>query len=402
MKAQIRILLSSAFLIFSIISIAESSDPAAVKTDPNDGRTSTSIAGDLDALLTSVVDGEGEDPIHNAVLFVETPDITWKGAAGMADGQTERMSADHKFKIASIGKTLTATVVMQLVEEGVLALDDTLEAFLEPPVVDLDALHLHDGVSYGRTITIRQLLSHTSGTRDYMEDPQFIPFVAEHPDTQWSPALIFEKYIEWGVNERAAFPPGEGFEYSDPNYVLLALVIEKVTDSTLAAQYKQRIFDPLGMSNSYLEFYEEPRGSMPLSHAFLGQLDVSASVNTSFDWGGGGIVSTCAELTIFFRSLLDGDLFKKETTLAQMLAAAELGNGGEEYDYGLGIMKRSINGFDFFGHGGAYDCDMFYSPEIGISVCTVLNQMNTHGKRDPFLEGAIAVALSASDRHHRE
>ena len=77
----------------------------------------------------------------------------------------------------------------------------------------------------------------------------------------------------------------------------------------------------------------------------------------------------------------------------EMLAAADLGYGGEEYDYGLGIMKRSIEGLTFYGHGGAYDCDFFLNPETGLSVCTVLNQMETQGKRDPFFEKAVALAL---------
>jgi len=352
--------------------------------------------GELEAHLNSIVDASGEDPTHNAVLLVEGPNLRWKGAAGMADGQDEAMSADHKFKIASIAKTMTATVVLQLAEEGRLSLDDTLEEFFESSVVDLDTLHIHKGTSYGRRITVGQLLSHTSGIRDYMEDPRFIPFLLEHPEQQWSPEMILGTYYEWEVNTKAAFPPGEDFIYSDPNYVLLAMIIEKVTDSSLAAQYRKRIFDPLGMSNSYLEFYEEPRGSHPLSHAFFGAADISTSINTSFDWGGGGVVSTCEEVNVFFRTLLEGRLFTKESTLKQMLAAADSGFGGEEYDYGLGIMKRTIEGLTFYGHGGAYDCDLFYSPEAGISVCTVLNQMNTHGKRDPFLEKAVALALTAS------
>ena len=129
--------------------------------------------GELEAHLNSIVDASGEDPTHNAVLLVEGPNLRWKGAAGMADGQDEAMSADHKFKIASIAKTMTATVVLQLAEEGRLSLDDTLEEFFESSVVDLDTLHIHKGTSYGRRITVGQLLSHTSGIRDYMEDPRF-------------------------------------------------------------------------------------------------------------------------------------------------------------------------------------------------------------------------------------
>jgi D-alanyl-D-alanine carboxypeptidase len=395
MQSFVKIIGLSVLLIVVDVVVAEANQPQASMQGPEGVEKRSAVVRELEAHLKTIVDASGEDPIYSAVLLIEGPNIGWKGAAGMADGQVEVMSADHSFKIASIAKTLTATVVLQLVEEGKLNLDDTLETFFDSSVVDLDTLHIHDGISYGRGITIRQLLSHTSGIRDYMEDPRFIPFVLEHPEQQWSPEMVIGKYYEWHVNTKAAFPPGDDFIYADPNYVLLAMIIEHVTGSKLAEQYRKRIFGPLGMRNSYLEFYEEPRGSSRLSHAFFGTVDVSTSVNTSFDWGGGGVVSTCDELNVFFRALLDGKLFTKNATLKQMLEAADAGLGGEEYDYGLGIMKRTIEGFTFYGHGGAYDCDLFYSPEAGISVCTVLNQMNTHGKRDPFLEEAVALAMSA-------
>jgi D-alanyl-D-alanine carboxypeptidase len=105
------------------------------------------------------------------------------------------------------------------------------------------------------------------------------------------------------------------------------------------------------------------------------------------------ILYFCEELNTFFRALLDGRLFDQESTLKQMLGAAGKGRGGTDYDYGLGIMKRSIHGLTFYGHGGAYDCDVFYCPEKNISVCIALNQMNTHGKRDEFLSQAIELIM---------
>ena len=346
----------------------------------------------LQSLVDSMIDAEGEYPIHNAVLFVDCPKIKWKGASGMADGKTEVMTADHKIKIASIGKTFTATVILQLIEEGYVDLEDTIGSLLDNSIVKLDSLHIFDGTAYGREVTVRQLLSHTSGIADYMEDPRFIPDVLEDPQKQWSPSKILEKYYEYRTNEKAAFPPGEGFNYSDVNYVLLAMIIEQVTGETYHAQLESRIFEPLGMSNSYLEYYEEPRGDKPLSHAYLSTLDLVTDVNTSMDWGGGGVVSTCEELNTFFRALINGRLFKKESTLRQMLAAVE-GRGGSDYDYGFGIMKRSLHGLTFYGHGGAYDCDIYYCPEKNICVCMSLNQMETLGKRDELLLQAIKLIM---------
>ncbi len=355
--------------------------------------TRNGLSDRLQSLVNRMIDVKSEDPIHNAVLLVECPNVKWKGAAGMADGKIEPMTPDQKIKIASIGKTFTATVVLQLVEEGYLHLNDTIDKFLDNPIVNLDRLHIYEGTAYGRQITIEHLLSHTSGIADYMEDPRFVPDVIKQPKMQYDAAKILNKYYEYETNKNTKFPPGKGFYYSDVNYVLLAMIIERVTGETYHAQLKARIFDPLGMENSYLEYYEEPRGNQPLSHAFLSTMDLVTDINTSMDWGGGGIVSTCEELNTFFRMLMHGKLFREKTTLGQMLGAADKGLGGTDYDYGLGIMKRSIHGLTFYGHGGAYDCDVFYCPDKDISVCMSLNQMSTHGQRDTLLLEAIKLIM---------
>ncbi len=385
MKHSCRVLHILAILLAAFITITCTCSP--------NRREQKEVSHKLQVLVDSMIDIQSEDPIHNAVLLVECPRIKWKGAAGMADGREETMTADHKFKIASIGKTFTATLVLQLIEEGYLNLDDTIDKYLDNPIVNLDSLHIYQGIAYGRQITVRQLLSHTSGIADYMEDPRFINDVLENPKKMWSPSKILEIYYEYGTNEKALFPPGDGFNYSDVNYVLLAMIIEQVTGKTYQAQLASRIFDALGMENSYLEYYEEPKGNNPLSHAYLSTIDLVTDVNTSMDWGGGGIVSTCEELNTFFRALIDGKIFKQESTLQQMLGAADKGNGGTDYTYGLGIMKRSIHGLTFYGHGGAYDCDVYYCPEKNISVCMSLNQMSTHDKRDKLLQQAIKLVM---------
>jgi D-alanyl-D-alanine carboxypeptidase len=351
------------------------------------------LSNKLQSHVESIISNEGEFPIHNSVLLVDCPKIKWKGAAGKADGKNELMTADHKIKLASIGKTFTATVILQLYEDGYLKLDDTIDKYLDNPVVKLDSLMIYQGISYGREITIRQLLHHTSGISDYMEDQRFIPDVIANPQKQYTPAKIMAIYYEYDTNHDALFPPGTDFNYSDVNYVLLAMIIEQVTGENYHSQLKSRIFDPLKMKNSFLEYYEEPRGKQPLSHAFYSTMDLVADVNTSFDWGGGGIISTCEELNTFFRALVDGKLFKKKETLKLMLETADEGLGGMDYDYGLGIMKRNLHGFIFYGHGGAYDCDVFYCPEKNVSVCMSLNQMETHGQRDEFLLDAIEFVL---------
>lgn len=114
------------------------------------------LSTQLQALVDDMIHTDGEDPIHNAVLLVECPGIKWKGAAGLADGRKNVVTAGHKFKIASIAKTFTAIIVLQLIEEDVLALDGKIDKFLDNPIVKIESLHICEGITYGRRITIEQ------------------------------------------------------------------------------------------------------------------------------------------------------------------------------------------------------------------------------------------------------
>ena len=376
---------------------------AALLTLPGDGRTlvTSAVGADLQALVDGVVDPADEDPVHNAVLLVQAPGIKWKGAAGFADGEAEPMTPDHAYKIASIGKTFTATVVLQLVEEGRLSLDDTLgEFFAGSDVVPLDTLQILDGVSYGRGVTVEHLLGHTSGLGCYLGgDPRFIQYIIENPATQWTPAMMMDKYFEYHLNRKPAFAPGEGWEYTDTNYMLLGLIIEKVTGTPLHEQYRVRIFEPLGLDDSYLEYYEDARGDAPLSHAYYGSIDVSRDVNTSFDWGGGGIVSTVEDLNTFYRALLNGDLFENASTLEKMLRNTDK---DDNWNYGFGIKRMTIGGRAFYGHPGAYSCDAYYCPDEDISVVLTINQMNSKDRKENLRTEAVEAVMRNLAARSRE
>lgn len=356
------------------------------------GTTSGGPAEELQILLNTYIDHSSEDPLHNVALLVEGPGFRYKGAAGLADGLSEPMTPDHKFKIASISKTFTAVVVLQMVEEGLLNLDDKLDRFFAAsPVVRLDSLHIYEGVPYGPQITIEHLLRHTSGLNCYLAgDPRFIEYIIENPLTQWTPAMMLGKYYEYHLNRKAFFPPGESWQYTDTDYLLLSMIIQGVTGSTLHAEYRRRILDPLGLDDTYLEFYEVPRGDSPLSHAFYGSMDLYDNVNTSFEWGGGGIVSTCEDLNVFFRALLKGELFEEDRTLDLMLAATER---EDHWNYGFGIRKMIINGRAFYGHPGAYNCDAYYCPEEDVSICLTINQMNGHDRKEEIRQKAMDLIL---------
>ena len=142
------------------------------------------------------------------------------------------MRPDNHFKIASLTKTYTATVVLQLVGEGKLSLDDTVEQRL-PGVVP-----------NGGKITIRQLLNHTSGLADFESDPRYLkPYLSGNFGYYWAPRQL----VRMGVSHKPLFAPGTRWSYSNTNYVVAQLIVEKVTGKTLGAELKRRIFQPLGL-----------------------------------------------------------------------------------------------------------------------------------------------------------
>lgn len=294
--------------------------------------------------------------IVNSTMLGQSPSdgFFWAGAGGIADPETgERMTPESQFRIASITKMMTAAVVLQLTEEGFFSLDTDLGHLLDatdmPPGYGVADLSVIGSRRVGESIEVRQLLNHTAGLRDYVFDSATgVGFAADSlaaaeisdvlgidptgiSHTQWSSQRILAWYFDHGLGANALAPPGARYHYSDTGYVLLGIVIEEMTGSDLATQFRQRVFAPLGMTHSYLEWYEPARGADPAHHfvdlrrfGFPINLDVvAAGVNTSFDWAGGGVVSTADDLNRFLQALFDGKLFRQASTLTAMLPGGE-------------------------------------------------------------------------------
>jgi D-alanyl-D-alanine carboxypeptidase len=354
--------------------------PAPVKFDAD------RATAELDALLDSSVRDSNGIVNRHAVLYIEAPTVsfTYSGASGIARVDSgEPMTADRPFFIASVAKAMTATVIHQLAEEGAFGskgIDATLSDLDVLPADVLPELHKRNGVSYAHEITLRHLLNQTSGLRDlFFDDPvapvSLMPGTAEgaapdsligklafdsqfglaplvrctlenipagcRPDDylfrrQWSAwneaawrndpadrmAGLLNFYLA-GMNEHALWMPGKGFHYSDTNYVLLGLVIERKTGRSLAEALRERVFDPAGMRDTYLIGDAalpdgEDAGKIADVWAW-NEPAMSGGVDFSFDWGGGGVISTIADLRLFLGRLKDGDFFQNPETLNRML-----------------------------------------------------------------------------------
>jgi len=298
----------------------------------------------LEATLLPVVTGQMvKMGIPGVIVSVQTPDRgSWQAALGVSDiiTRTPMDVADH-VRIGSITKSLTATVILQLAQEGRLRLDDPLAPYFP-------------GVQTNRA-TIRQALQLTSGIADYTTDA-FLNALAVAPQRVWSPAEL----VGLIADEPPMFPAGTGWYYSNTNYVMLGIVAEQVTGQPLRRLIADRIFGPLNMSGcSFPDAADNTvpqpssRGYMlstkwdrpPTPPAPLPPLVDVTDFNPSWAAGAGQAICTAADLAVWGRALATGELLDPDMQ-AQRLTFYTTGDPHARY--GLGVVD--INGL--VGHNG--------------------------------------------------
>jgi len=351
-------------------------------------RWNRALASTLQELLDRAVK---DDPaVRNGVMRVDAPGLAWQGASGMADpDQGIAMLPDDPFQAASITKMVTATACMTLVEDGRIDLDEGIGRYLPPSVTS--GLHEHRGRSYGAEITVRQLLGHTSGIADFFGDGApgpggALPFVAkmqEDPEKLWDPLEI----LAWTkANLRPHFAPGDGWHYADTGFLIAGLIIETITAKPLHEVMRERVFEPLGMDDTYMLFREpaRPSGSAEkVSRAWAGDVAYGVDRSVSADWAGGGLVTTADDLARFIRAFAEDRIFYDRTSRKQMMTWTPAGEPGVHY--GLGVRRFVLDelgmpGFgELWGHTGFMKAFMLCWPEREAAICGTLNQAAARG-----------------------
>lgn len=346
--------------------------------------------------------------VRSAVVQVEDAagGVLLSRAVGSARVTGEPMTVAHRFHVASITKTMTATVILQLWEEGAFARAGLDTRFgdlgvLEPEFVA--RLHRRDGVSAGADITLRHLLTHTSGLRDAMVDdadtlggPAPRSLVGRmlaggsDPGRHWAPwnpsrpddaeAGVVNFFVNSGIAAAALSAPGEAFHYSDTGFMLLGLAIEALGGEPLHLAYQRRIFAPLGLTDTYLAYRNDPAGLGPArepeSDCWAGEAPcLAGGVSLSFDWAGGGVVSTVRSLNAFLRALLRGELLRRRATVSAMTDwCVPPGLEPPRTGVGLGIFRTERDGLTLIGHSGSWGAKMFHSPAAGFFLAGTINQ----------------------------
>lgn len=356
------------------------------------------VEGELQALIQRVVDDNL--PVRGAALHADSPalDLDWEGAAGLADPDTgQPMTPSSPVRIASNTKTFVAAAVLRLAEQGRLAIDDPVADRLPPESIEL---LLGDGYDV-QAMTVRHLLTHTSGLFDHTSVSRYEEAILEDPMHRWTPGEQVAAAVEWGDPHAG---PGEVFTYCDTGYVLLGEIIEQASGRPLAAAVRELVgFERLGMASTWWETLEPaPAGVPAAAHQFLGDLD-TASFDPSFDlYGGGGIVATVGDLARFWRALFDGRVFADRQTLETMLttidgvqALADAGEGSlPPGAYRMGLWQVDVGGLSVYRHTGFWGTSATYVPELDLVVTATVNQNQARGALSDLVDGGIAAVAA--------
>ena len=281
------------------------------------------------AALAAVSDSKGE----SAGVAV--------GKGNLETGQVPPM--DGEVRIGSNTKTFVAVVVMQMVQEGKVGLDEPIETYLP-------GLIKGEGIDASR-ITVRQLLQHTSGLPEHT-DYYFSSNAAALENIQhYIPA---RDLLDVALSKPAAFEPGTQWSYSNTNYIVLGMLIERVSQRPVGEQIDQRIIKRLGLSHTYLPGNGEKkiRGSHPQGYHINGEgkLEDVTEMDASLPWAAGAMVSTPSELNTFFQAVFDGRLLT-QASIDEMKKGVDTGSGGMVYGLGLFGTPLSCGGTSW-GHGG--------------------------------------------------
>ncbi len=318
------------------------------------------IAAQIEPEIDSVLNGLLEKHytstgVVGVTMAVSLPDQeTWVGASGLANRDAATpMTSTNLFRIASITKTFVAATVLQLAEEGALGLDDNLEEWLPGRVPN------------GDNITLRHLLSHSSGLFNYTRDDGYISGVFAADEPVWTPDQI----VDIALAHSPAFAPGTNTGYSNTGYILLGMVVEKAAQGTIAQEIRRRFLQPLQLENTYFDGLEQiPGGPLHGYDPRDSSLDVGeisyASV-TAAQWAAGAMVSTASDLSKWAAALYGGQVLEA-ASLADMLAN------------GLGVQSRTMSLGKAVGHEGVtpgFSALMFYLPERSVAVVILENDL---------------------------
>ncbi len=296
---------------------------------------------------------------------------------GLAVGFSDRdartpMKPNDRMLAGSVGKTFAAATALQLVKEGKIGLDDKIEKYLGNE-------SWFSRLPNAKEITVRQLMNHTSGLVRYEFKEQFTKDLTANVDKTWKPTEL----IAYLFDEKPPFAAGKGWNYSDTNYIVLGMIIEKVTGRKFYDEANRRLIKRLKLNNTIpqdgrklkgvVQGYAGPNNPFGGKDAMI--LDGKFTINPQFEWTGGGYVSTTSDLARWARMIYEGKAFAPDL-LPQVIDGVAAPMLGRETKYGLASIIRTTTAGTAYGHSGffpGYMTDMMYFPEHKVALAIQVN-----------------------------
>jgi D-alanyl-D-alanine carboxypeptidase len=311
----------------------------------------------------------------------------WVGACGKADLHNDvDMEACHISRVGSTVKMITATTIMLMAEEGKLDLDDRIADYLHGDVID--------NIENADKATIRQLLQHSSGIYNYIQNLRFQTASLNDLIRTWSAEDLL--YYAYGRN--AYFEPGEDVRYSNTGYILLGLLIEQLEGKPLSRVFDERIFTPVGMTST--KFASEDPVPEGIARGYIDIYSNLQVVESTYFSGwdyytaDGGLISNPYDMNIFFQALMNGQIIHTNS-LNEMLTWQTPDTPDPYFfpiSYGLGIFRiETPYGVAYMHSGDAigYYANMLYFPEDSSTIVYAVN--SNYGKIDQFVSTKEAM-----------
>lgn len=327
--------------------------------------------------------------IPGVSVGVWTPDKgEYVKSFGVADKDTGRkMAPDLFMRIGSETKTFTVTAVLELVDDGRIGLDDTIDKYV-------------DGVPNGDEITLRQLAGMRSGLFNYSMDEGFFKALTSDPDRPFTPREL----LDYSFKHPVLFQPGAEFDYSNTNLILLGLVVEKISGQTLADYVQENILDPAGLDDTSFPTgneFPQPHAQGYTNQTATGKVEDAADWNPSWGWAAGAMISKLEDLRVWARTVATGRFPDGERMISPAIQKQRLitpsmpvpGSG-----YGLGIFD--VQGW--IGHNGSlpgYQSLTVYLPSAQATLVVVLNTDISYKNEEPSTLFGNAITKIISPDH---
>jgi len=361
---------------------AQSAPPSLVTNETAAGRASVEeqIQKAIDEHLKANPEIVGE------AITVMTPAWTWSGATGGVAGSNKRLTKHHLFRIASVTKPFVAAAILRLMEMGKIDITRPIETYVSGDT----ARRLRSGGYDAAVITVRQLLSHTSGICNFADTPQFVEIVTREPKHHWTRS----EQIQFAVDHcKPAGKPGTMFAYSDTGYIILGEVIERQTGKALGSAVHGLIdYKAIGLTDTYWERMEPRPRLARFAGAMLDGIDMT-SHDHSFDlYGGGGLISTTRDLACFFQALIEGRIFERKSTLAVLLTISFVKRPEGLPLFANGVALYPLGRFICIGHTGFWGQLALYCPENGVAIAWSTNNSRHASVNDSVIQ-KVGAAL---------